>query len=136
MALETREETELLLSELRDATLSCTDPQEPDDFPLFVAEALHRLGHIEAQALSNATKQHMSKSAERGTKSGRRKCMTPERIAVATRMLLSGASGLTVHRAVKGLPGPNLGQSTYYLWQKNWKEAVREDEISNVSLHN
>ncbi len=128
MPLTTSHEAEILLADLRAAALSYTTSQMQNDFRLFIADALRQLSSVEAHAQSNAMKLHMSQSAGRGTKSGRVKSMTPERIAVATRMLLSGASGLTVHRAVRELPGPNLGQSTYYLWQKSWKETVLEGQ--------
>lgn len=128
MTLMSRGKFELLIAELRDKAASCTDAQTQVGFTPFISDALRQLSDLEACARSKSTKLHMSKSAARGTKSGRHRCMTPERIAVATRMLMNGASGLTVHRAAKGLPGPNLAQSTYYLWQKSWKETVLEGQ--------
>lgn len=43
--------------------------------------------------------------------------MTPERQAIAARMMSQGRQILEI---IRGLDGPNISQSACYLWQKAW----------------
>lgn len=86
----------------------------------FVPALLMALSAHERQETTRRTSKAVQDARTRGSSSGRPRVMTPERQAMAARMLSQGRRGSRVLTVVRGLGGPNISQSAYYLWQKAW----------------
>ena len=90
----------------------------------FVPAVLAALSALERQETTRQTSRAIRAARARGARLGRPRVMTAERQALASRMLSQGKRGRQVLAVVRGLNGPNVSQSAYYLWQKAWLVGV------------
>lgn len=87
-----------------------------------VPTLLAGLSAIEQQETTRQTSVAVRNAKVRGGSFGRPRVMTPERQVIAARMLAHGKRGREVLTVIRGLAGPGISQSGYYLWQKAWLE--------------
>lgn len=90
----------------------------------FVPAVLAALSALERQEKTRQTGRAIRAARTRGVRLGRPRVMTAERQALASRLLSQGKRGRAVLAVVRGLNGPNVSQSAYYLWQKAWLAGV------------
>lgn len=86
----------------------------------FVPALLTALSSLERQETARRTSKAIQIGRARGSSAGRPLVMTPERRAIAARMLLQGKRGRQILQVIRGLGGPSISQSAYYLWQRAW----------------
>lgn len=91
-----------------------------------VPALLMALSALERRETSKRTREAVQDSRARGSSLGRPLVMTPERRTLAARMLLLGRRGPQILKVIRGLGGPNISQSAYYLWQKAWLAKERD----------
>ncbi len=85
-----------------------------------VPALLKALSAMERQKTTRQTSEAVRNAKIRGGFFGRPRVMTPERQVIAARMLAQGKRGREVLTVIRGLAGPGISQSGYYLWQKAW----------------
>lgn len=85
-----------------------------------VPALLTGLSTLERQETARRTSRAVHSARARGSSTGRPAVMTPERQVIAARLLSQGRRGQQVLKVIRGLGGPNISQSAYYLWQKAW----------------
>ncbi len=90
-----------------------------------VPALLIALSALERRETSKRNSEAVQDARARGSSLGRPLVMTPERRAIAMRMLLQGRRGPQILKVIRGLEGPNISQSAYYLWQKAWLAKER-----------
>lgn len=90
-----------------------------------VPALLIALSALERRETSKRNSEAVQDARARGSSLGRPLVMTPERRAIAMRMLLQGRRGPQILKVICGLEGPNISQSAYYLWQKAWLAKER-----------
>lgn len=90
-----------------------------------VPALLMTLSALEREEISRRTSKAVLSARTRGSSSGRPLVMTLERQAIAARMLSQGKRGPQILKVIRGLGGPNISQSAYYLWQKAWLASDR-----------
>lgn len=129
-----RRPTEVMeqISRLRHAgahILLASDETSRDVDDQFVQALLAALPTLERQETARRTSEAIQSGRARGSSAGRPLVMTPERQAIAARMLLQGQRGPQILKVIRGMEGPAISRSAYYLWQKarvmNWHEATR-----------
>ncbi len=84
----------------------------------FVRALMTELSILERQETTRRTSKAVHSARAHGSPSGRPLVMTPERQAIATRMLKQGKRGREILSVVRGLDGSAISQSAYYLWRK------------------
>lgn len=92
-----------------------------------VPALLSELSAAERRATSIRTSRAVQDAKASGSSLGRPLVMTPERRALAVRMLSQGKRGPQVLALIRGLGGPSISQSAYYLWQKAWLTEYNGD---------
>ncbi|WP_170167035.1 recombinase family protein [Paracoccus methylarcula] len=85
---------------------------------VIVPRLLFILSEMERVETRMRTSEAVRHAQSEGIVCGRPFTMTPERQAIAVRMLAQGKSGREVLDVVKAIRGPNISRSAYYLWQK------------------
>ena len=90
-----------------------------------VPALLIALSALERRETSKRNSEAVQDARARGSSLGRPLVMTPEQRAIAMRMLLQGRRGPQILKVIRGLEGPNISQSAYYLWQKAWLAKER-----------
>ncbi|WP_313352861.1 recombinase family protein [Paracoccus sp. (in: a-proteobacteria)] len=118
-----RRPTEIMerISRLRRAgaqIVFATGKTSRDGYGQFVRELLAALSTLERLETTRATREAIQIGRARGSSAGRPRVMTPERQAIAARMLLQGQRGPQILKVIRGLEGPAVSRSAYYLWQK------------------
>lgn len=89
-----------------------------------VSDCLAVLAQIETSEITKRTSDIIHRKIRAGTILGRPRSMTPEREAIATRMLAQGKRGKNILAVVRTCEGPSISQSAYYLWQKAWLDKL------------
>ncbi|MFT3688876.1 hypothetical protein [Paenirhodobacter sp.] len=79
---------------------------------------LRKLKDAEKRISATIAAAEIHRARSRGGRHGRPHSMTPERAAVATRMLKAGQAGQIVWKTLAAMQGPPIGRSAYYLWLK------------------
>lgn len=85
-----------------------------------VPALLMALSALERRETSKRNSEAVQDARARGSSLGRPLVMTPERRALAIRMLKQGKRGPPILKVIRQLGGGNISQSAYYLWQKAW----------------
>jgi DNA invertase Pin-like site-specific DNA recombinase len=88
---------------------------------------------LERDLIRERTMAGMARARERGDAHGRPKAMTPEREAAATRMLVDGARGNEVWKAMQKLDGPKISRAAYYSWQKTADDRAAMERDGDLS---
>lgn len=105
----------------RGPRISCkSDDAFRDSIDQLVPALLTALSALERQQMTRRTRETIQNARARGSPAGRPLVMTPERQAIAARMLSQGKRGKEILNVIRGLGVPNISQSAYYLWQKAW----------------
>ena len=117
------------LKVLRQRGINIKSVTEPIDTSTPMGELLLKilisLAQMERDLIRERTIAGVQAAQARGGRHGRPAVMTEERQKVAGEMLTRGQRGIEVWAAVKALPGPDVGRSAYYNFQKDWL-AVQE----------
>lgn len=125
-------ETLKLLRERGVKIRSVTDPIDSST-PMgeFVLNMLISLSQMERDLIRERTIAGVQAAKARGGRHGRPAVMTEERQAKAGDLLKQGMRGIEVWSAIKGLPGPEVGRSAYYNFQKDWLAAQEPDDLTD-----
>ncbi len=94
----------------------------------FVLNMLISLAQMERDLIRERTIAGVQAAKARGGRHGRPAVMTEERQKVAGDLLAQGKRGIEVWEAVRALPGPEVGRSAYYNFQKDWLEIQEPDD--------
>ncbi|MFT8642864.1 recombinase family protein [Gluconacetobacter sp.] len=109
---------------LRDQGVTIKSLTEPIDTstPMgqFVLNMLISLAQMERDLIRERTIAGVAAAKARGGRHGRPQVMTEARKMLAAEMLADGRRGVEIWDAVKALPGPTVGRSAYYNFQKDW----------------
>lgn len=84
---------------------------------------------LERDLIRERTKAGIDRARERGERGGRPVSMTPEREALARKMLAEGERGNAVWKAVAPLEGPPISRAAYYAWQKRNDVETRSPDV-------
>lgn len=91
------------------------------------------MAELERNLIIERTNAGIQRARERGKMAGRKPSMTPERIAMAERLLSKDMRGNEVWAELKKINGPTISRAAYYKWQKQWDELNKpkdgQDEV-------
>lgn len=88
-----------------------------------IRTALHALAALERANFSKQVRDEIASARAMGKRGSRPKVMTPERQAIAAQMIGSGLKWHSILPMLQALQGPPIGKSSYFKWQKAWRDA-------------
>lgn len=99
-------------------TVEC-DAERRSQIGTLVRFLLRELKEAEKRISSTIAAAEIHRAKLHGARHGRPQSMTPERAAVATKMIKAGQTGQIVWKTLVAMQGPPMGRSAYYLWLKD-----------------